>query len=160
MRLRTITLVAIFSGALAAQTGSPPANTGSKANEAARLLKTIRADAEQIHSSADNLERLTKIRDTNWQNYDQQWNAIKPAQERIDLATRRLERIQASLSPAERQALDQTKRDVEAIASATHDLWIRLGQSKIDLKAPGFNADARSLDKAARDLIKTTASAT
>ena len=64
--------------------------------------------------------------------------------------------MQASLTPAERQALDQSKRDVEAIASATHDLWIRLGQSQVDWKTPALNADARSLDKAARDLIKTT----
>jgi DNA repair exonuclease SbcCD ATPase subunit len=160
MRLRTMTLVAIFSGTLVAQTGSTLPKIGSEANDAASLLRAIRADAEQIQSSADNLERLTKIRDTNWQNYDQQWNAIKPAQERIDLAMQRLERMQASLPPAERQALDQTKRDAEAIANATHDLWIRLGQSKVDLKAPAFNADARGLDKAARDLIKTTTSAT
>jgi len=156
MRYKTITLIAIFAGALIAQTASPRPGAGSEANEAARLLKAIRADVEQIQSSADKLKRLAQVRDTNWQNYDQQWNAIKPAQERIDLATQRLERMQASLTPAERQALDQSKRDVEAIAGATHDLWIRLGQSKIDLKAPAFNADARSLGKTARDLIKTT----
>jgi DNA repair exonuclease SbcCD ATPase subunit len=156
MRYKTITLVAFFSGALIAQTASPLPGAGSEANEAARLLKAIRADVEQIQSSADKIERLAKVRDTNWQNYDQQWNTIKPAQERIDLATQRLERTQASLTPAERQALDQSKRDVEAIAGATHDLWIRLGQSKIDFKAPAFNTDARSLDEAARDLIKTT----
>ncbi len=156
MRLRTITLVAIFSGALVAQTGSPLPKIGSEANEAARLLKAMRAEAEQIQSSADKMERLAKVRDTNWQNYDRQWNNIKPVQERIDLATQRLERMKASLTPAERQALDQTKRDVEAITGATHDLWTRLGQSKIDLKPSPFNADARTLDKAARDLIKTT----
>lgn len=118
MRLRTITLVAMFSGALAAQTGSTLPKTGSEANDAARLLKAIRADAEQIQSLADNFERLTKIRDTNWQNYDQQWNAIKPAQERIDLAMQRLERMQASLPPAERQVfetrLNETQRQSPA----------------------------------------------
>ena len=67
MRYKTITLVAIFSGALIAQTASSRPGAGSEANEAVTLLKAIRADAEQIQSSADKLERLAKVRDTNWQ---------------------------------------------------------------------------------------------
>ena len=45
-RYKTITLVAIFSGALVAQTASPRPGAGSEANEAVTLLKAIRADAE------------------------------------------------------------------------------------------------------------------
>jgi hypothetical protein len=158
MGLKMFSAVAIFSGALIAQAGSVPSRTGAESNQAGRLMREIRANATQIQASASNLEKLVRTRDTKWQDYDQQWNMIKPAQERIDVAMGRLEGMQASLSPAERQALDQTKRDVQTIAGATHDLWIRLGQPKIDLKAPALNADAQRLDKAARELSKTTAS--
>jgi len=158
MRLKMLSVFAIFSGVLMAQAGSLPSKAEAKPNQAARLMKEIQANAMQIQASASHLERLAKSGDAKWQDYDQQWNLIKPAQERINLATQRLEGMQASLSPAERQALDQTERDVWAIAGATHDLWIRLGQPKVDLKTPALNADARRLDKAARELSKTTAS--
>jgi len=158
MQLRMSSVIAIFSGALIAQAGSLPSKAGAESNQAGRLLKEIKGDAEQIRASASNLDRLTKTPDAKWMDYDQQWNTFKPAQECIDLATQRLDGMKTSLSPAERQALDQVKRDVETIASATHDLWSRLGQSKVDLTLRGLSADARDLGKAARDLIKTTAS--
>ena len=158
MGLKMLSAIAIFSGALIAQAGSLPPKAGAESNQAARLMKEIKANAKQIQTSASNLEKLAKTRDAKWQDYDQQWNLIKPAQERINLAMQRLEGMQASLSPAERQTIDQTKRDVQAIAGATHDLWVRLGQPKVDLKTPALNADARRLDKAARELGKTTAS--
>lgn len=158
MGLKMLSAVAIFSGALIAQAGSLPPKAGTESSQAARLLKEIKANAMQIQTSASKLEKLAKTPDAKWQDYDQQWNLIKPAQERIDVVMRRLEAMQASLSPAERQTIDQTKRDVQAIAGATHDLWVRLGQPNVDLKTPALNADARRLDKAARELSKTAAS--
>lgn len=109
--------------------------------------------------TALNLEKLAMQADARWSDYDRQWNMIKPAQQRIDLAMERLEGTQASLSPAERQAVAQTKRDVDEIANTTQDLWIRIGQQTVDLKAPALRADARRLDKATRELIKAVNSA-
>jgi hypothetical protein len=156
MRLTTLNVVAMFAGALLAPAGWVSSKAGGESKQAGRLLTEIKADAEQIRSCARNLENLAKTPGAKWQEYDQQWNTIKPAQERIDLATQRLESMQASLAPAEQKVLAQTKRDLEEISSTTHDLWIRLGQPKLDLQA--LSADARGLDKAARELVNVTAS--
>lgn len=158
MRLRMLNVGVICFGALVAQAGTLPSKAGVESSEAGRLLKVIKANAEQIRSSSHRLENLATRADARWIDYDQEWNMIKPAQERIDRALWRLENMQASLSAPEQQALTQTKGDVAEITGATHDLWMRLGQQKVDLKRPALNADARSLDKAARDVIKSTVS--
>jgi hypothetical protein len=162
MRLKILCATTIFSLALFAQAG--PSSSKSKTEsgngpiQAEKLLKEIKANADQIRSSALTLEKLAMEANAQWSDYDRQWNIIKPAQERIDLTMQRLEGMQASLSPTERQAVAQTKKDIDEIADATHDLWMRIGQQRVDLKAPALKADARRLDKAARELIKEVAS--
>jgi hypothetical protein len=157
MKFKMLSTVAIFSGALIAQAGSLPFTAAEESNQATRLLKAIKADAEEIHSSADNIERLARNPNTSWQSYDQQWNMIKPLQERMALSMQRLEGMSASLSPAEQPALEQAKRDVDKITRTTHELWVRIDQLQ-ETKGPALNADARHLDQAARDLIKAIAS--
>jgi hypothetical protein len=157
MRLTMLSAGAICFGALIAHAGTIPIKAEAQSSEAGRLLKVIKVNAEQIRSFALNLENLAKQADAKWTDYDQQWNMIKPAQERIDRALWHLENMRASLSAPEQQTLTQTERDVAEITGATRDLWMRLGQPKVDLKKPALNADARSLDKAARDVIKATA---
>jgi hypothetical protein len=109
MRLILLSAGAICFGTLVAPAGTLPSKAGTESIEARRLLKSIKVNAEQIRSSAHNLENLAKQADAKWADYDQQWNMIKPSQERIDRAMWRLEAIQASLSAAEQQALTQTK---------------------------------------------------
>lgn len=157
MKFKMLSMVAIFSGALIAQAGSLPSKAAAASNQAAKLLNAIKADAEQIHSSADNLERLAKNPNTSWQSYDEQWNMIKPLQERMALSMQRLEGMRASLSPAEQPVLEQTRRDVDEITRATRELWVRIDQLQ-ETKGPALNAEARHLDQAAHDLIKALAS--
>jgi len=162
MRLKIVCATTIFSTALFAQAGPSPSKSktesGNESIRAGKLLKEIKVNADQIRSSALTLEKLAIETNAGWSDYDRQWNMIKPAQERIDLTMQRLERMQASLSPTERQAVAQTKKDLDAIADATHDLWMRIGQQRVDLKAPALKADARRLDKGAGELIKEVAS--
>ena len=103
MRLRMLNVGVICLGALVAQAGTLPSKAGTESNEAGRLLKMIKLNAEQIRSSARNLENLSKQVDAKWVDYDQQWNMIKPAQERIDRALWRLEN-NASLAFGSRTA--------------------------------------------------------
>jgi hypothetical protein len=163
MRFRIVSAATIFSITLFAQAGPSPSQSktesGQESIQARKLLKEIKANSDHIRSSALKLEQLSMESNAQWSDYDRQWNMIKPAQERVARAMERLEGMQASLSPAEREAVDQTKRDVNQITTATHDLWIRLGQQTVDLKAPALRADARRLDKAARELIKEAVSA-
>jgi chromosome segregation ATPase len=142
----------MFSGAVLAQPGA--ANTSTDSNTAARLVEEIHSNAAQIRACARTLESLDKSSNSAWSAYDEQWNTIKPAQERIDLAMERLESIEGSLSAADRQTVDQARQDVQRISSATHDLWMRIGQPKPDLQGTVLNSDARKLDRAARDLMR------
>lgn len=155
MQLNVLSVIGIVSGALLAQAGTAPSQAGTDSRHAERLMKEIKVNSEQIRSAAIKIEGLAKQPDAKWSDYDQQWNIIKPAQEKIALAEQRLERMQGSLSAQEQQALNQTKSDVNEITRATHDLWMKIGQPKPDLKTRPLNADARGLDKASRDLIKT-----
>ena len=127
-------------------------------NRCQRLLKEMKANARHIDSCARQIESLARTQNAQWSDYDRQWNLIKPAQERIDLETQRLERVQASLSAPEQHTLAQTRRDAKEITSATHDLWLKIGQSQVDLKPRALNADSRQLDKATGELIKATGS--
>lgn len=162
MRLKIVCATTIFSMSLFAQAGPSASKSktesGAESVQAKKLLKEIKSNADQIRSSALALEKLAMEADTHWSDYDRQWNMIKPAQERIDLTIQRLQAMQASLSPTERQAVAQTKKDMDEIADATHDLWMRIGQQRADLEAPALKADARRLDKIARQLIKEVAS--
>jgi len=162
MRLKIVCAATIFSMAFFAQAGPSPSKSktesGNEPIQAEKLLKEIKVNADQIRSSALTLEKLAMEANAQWSDYDRQWNMIKPAQERIDLTMQRLESMQPSLSPTERQAVAQTEKDLGAIADATHDLWMRIGQQRVDLKAPALKADARRLDEAARELIKEVAS--
>ena len=159
MRLTFLSVLSIFAGALAVLANTLPAKTGAPSSEAGRLMQQIKINSEQIRTSAHEIERLAKTPDAKWPDYDVQWNKIKPAQEAIDRATWHLERMQSSLSAAEQKSFTQMKRDAAEVTGATHDLWLKLGRQNVDLKTPALNADARGLDKAARELMKETAPA-
>ena len=162
MRLKIVCAATIFSMALFAQAGPSPSKSktefGNEPIQVEKLLKEIKVNADQIRSSALTLEKLAMEANAKWSDYDRQWNIIKPAQERIDLTMQHLEGMQASLSPTERQTVAETKKDINKIADATHDLWMRIGQQRVDLKAQALKSDVRRLDKAAREIIKEVAS--
>jgi len=159
MQLKTLSTLCLFSVALIAQAASSPVKSGADASNPGKLLNEMRVNAEQIRSCARNLENLSQtLQEPKWSDYDEQWNMIKPAQERINLETQRLEQMKASLSNPEQQMFGQIKRDVAEITRETNDLWKRLGRQKVDLATPALATDARHLNRAAGDLIKMTAS--
>ena len=87
-----------------------------------------------------------------WTDFDREWNAIKPTQEEIDRAAQRLEQMKSSLPAPEEQQFAMMKPRIAAIDSATHDLWLRIGQSKSDMKPAVLKADSSRLDNAVRAL--------
>ena len=117
-------------------------------------MNQIKANSRQIRACASEIQRLDRTPDAKWVDYDRQWNMIKPAQEAMELATWRLERMKDSLPAQEQQSFAQIKREVGEVTSATHDLWLKLGQPTVDLSTPKLNADARGLDRASRELVK------
>jgi hypothetical protein len=151
---------AVIAGACLAQAASQTSNIEPKPDQAGRLLNEIKVNAQQIRSAASDLEALAKNHNAKWQDYDGKWNMIKPSQERIDLATQRLEAMQASLTPAEQQALTQAKHDSGIIAAATRDLRITIGQGTSDVPVSAVSTNARRLEIAARALSRTISSTT
>ena len=142
----------ILSSALFA--APSPTKTQDLTVKAARLLKSVAADARQIHASAAAFEKLTSDSSATWKQYDRQWNEIQPAVETMRMKIARLEAIESSLSPSEKKALDQSKADYQKIAWYSRELGNLVDQVPADLKAPTFTTASREMMKDASDAAK------
>lgn len=164
MRWKYLVSVSLWFGTLAmllaqaplAQAASTSVKPSIDARMAARLLREIRVDAEQVRSAAARLDGLTKSSSVSWIDYDRQWNEIKPAQEDMEIKLGRLERIQAALSPEERKQLDQSKPMIGQIQLRTHELRVLLDKPGVQTGDSEFKTYAISLRRAASQLGRTT----
>jgi hypothetical protein len=86
---------------------------------------------------------------------EEQWNEIKPAQEDMQMKMWRLERIQANISPAERQKFDQAKPMIREIQLGTHDLRTLLDQPGVQTSNVKFKTYARGLRNNASKLERS-----
>lgn len=109
------------------------------------LFKEVKTDAQQIHSTAVQMEKLTSQPGTKWNQYDSQWNQIKPAQEALEIHLRALQAKENAMSPAARKAVDESKAEVQRIAERTHELRAMLDKPGVDLKSPKLHQYARDL---------------
>lgn len=133
---------ALLCGApLLAVTPQKPASS----NEADRYLNQVASDARAIEWHASEIERLTRDPNATWQQYDQQWNEIKPAQEQLQNRIARLDAMRNSLSDSQKQMLDKDKSAVQQIAWRTRQLLKFMDVQGADLKSPEFRSYARSL---------------
>ena len=142
-----ITLVTLI---LSSASFASPSPTKAQ-DKGARLLKSVAMDARQIQSAASGLERLTKNSDATWKQYDRQWNEIQPVVETMHMKIARLEAIGTSLSPNEKQALEQAKADYQKIAWRSRDLGKLVDMVPPDLSSQKFKIDSRDLAKEASD---------
>lgn len=122
-------------------------NSADEAKRAARLFQEMKADAQQIDTHAMQLEKLARDSSTSWAQFDQEWNEIKPAQEMLNAHMWSLDEMRASLTPAQRTALDQTKQAATVIASRTRELIKMIDQPGAQLVSPRVRSYAQSLAK-------------
>lgn len=141
-----ITLVTLIVSSASFASPSP--------TKAARLLKSVAADARQIQSSASGLEKLAANSSATWKQYDRQWNEIQPVVETMHMKIARLEAMESSLTPSEKQALAQAKSDYQKIAWRSRDLGKLVDMVPPDLSSPKFKADGRDLAKEAGDVVR------
>jgi hypothetical protein len=148
--------IALLGTAVVAQAASASAKSEDESHHAARLLRAIRSDAVQVRSAAAQLNRLTNRPSATWLDYDGQWNAIKPAVEDMQMKLARLESLQASLSPAQRQEIDQSKSMIEQIQGGTHQLRVLLDKPGVQTNNVQFKDYARRLRNEAAKLEQTS----
>lgn len=151
-----VMLGALCAAPLPAVQGKAPVassqETKSEAQSADRLLRQVKAEAQTIEMHAADLERLAKNSNTQWVEYDQQWNEIKPAQEALDRNIRRLDAMSSSLSTQQQKTLNDTKQAVQQISARTRQLFKMIEQPGANLSSSTFQADARSLAQDARSV--------
>jgi len=115
-----------------------------EADKADTLFREMNADAQQIDSHATQLAQLAKNPNTQWAEFAQEWTDIQPAQVMLEAHMWGLDEMRASLSDAQRTALDQTKRAATAISARTHGLLrlIRQRGSRLNFARVGSDAEA------------------
>jgi hypothetical protein len=115
-----------------------------EAEKADRLFREMNADAQQIDSHATQLAQLAKNPNTQWVAFAQEWTDIEPAQVMLKAHMGGLDEMRASLSDAQRTALDKTKRAAAAISARTHGLikLIRKRGSHLNFARLGSDAEA------------------
>lgn len=122
-------------------------NAADEAKRATRLFQEMKMDAQQIDAHAMQMEKLAQNPNTSWAQFDQEWNEIKPAQELLNAHMWSLDEMRASLSPAQRTALDQTKQAATMIAARTKELIKTIDQPGAKLVSPTVRSYAQSLAK-------------
>jgi hypothetical protein len=128
-----------------------------EAEKANTLFDEMNADAQQIDSHAMELAQLAEDPDTPWVRFDQEWTDIMPAQEMLETHMWGLDEMRASLSDAQRRALDQTKRAATAISARTHGLHKLIGRPGAYLNLPRLRSDAQSLAEDAETVAYVSA---
>lgn len=151
------TMTVLLSLPVLAQTAASSSPTKNESQETARLLRDVRADAMQVRSAAAQLDQLTRSAGAQWVEYDRQWNIIKPPVEDMQMKIARLETMHATISPAERQELDQSKQLIQEIQSRTHELRALLDKPGVQTNDTHFDQYARYLRSEAAKLEKITA---
>ncbi len=129
-----------------------------EAEKANALFGEMNADAQQIDSHAMELAQLAKDPGTPWVRFDQEWTDIMPAQEMLETHMWGLDEMRASLSDAQRTALDQTKRAATAISAWTHGLHKLIGRPGMHLNLARLRSDAQSLAEDAEIVAHMSAS--
>jgi hypothetical protein len=131
-----------------------PSKTQDESAKGARLLKSVARDARQIQASAAEFEKLTHDSRATWKQYDRQWNEVQPLVEIMHRKIARLEAIESSLSPTEKNALEQSKADYQKIAWYSHELGKLVDKVPAELSNPKFKTASRDLMKEAGDAAK------
>ncbi len=116
-----------------------------------QIMKGIAVEARQIESHAAQLEKLTADSSATWEQYDREWNEIQPAVETLEMKVARLERMDSSLSAAQKQALEKSKAACQKISWDSRQLGKLVDQVPPDLRNPKFKMESRNLRNEARD---------
>lgn len=128
------------------------------AEKADRLFREMNADALQIDSHATELAQLAKNPNTQRAEFVQEWTDIAPAQVMLESHMWSLDEMRASLSDAQRTALDKTKRAAAAIAARTHGLLKLIGRRGSHLNFARLGSDAEALAENAETVTHVSAS--
>jgi hypothetical protein len=147
----------LFGSAVLTQAAPPTAKVADQSKRVERLFRDIRDDAVQVRSAATRLDALTKSSNATWLDYDRQWNEIKPSVEDMQMKWAQLETMQAAISPAERNELEQSKLMIEQIQGRTHQLRILLDEPGVQTNDAKFQVYARGLRNEAGQLQRTAA---
>lgn len=125
----------------------------------ARLLNSVSADAHQIAAKASEWDKLMQDPNTTWRQYDRKWNEIQPIVETMRIKIARLEAMESSLTPAQKQALEQAKADCQKISRRSRELGNLVDQVPANLNNPKFKMGSRDLVKEASEVAKATKAA-
>lgn len=148
--------VLVFASSALLLAAPVTAKTANQSQEGLRLLHDIHVDAMQIQTAARHLESLTSTPSPKWLQFDEQWNEIKPPVEDMDIRIARLEKIQSSLSPAQRADLDQSKMLANQIRTRTRELRNLLDKPGVSTSDKMFRTYARDLTSESNKLAKTS----
>ncbi len=135
-----------------------------QAEKADKLFREMNADAQQIDSHAMQLAQLAKNPTTAWAQLVQEWTDIAPAQVMLESQMWGLDEMRASLSDAQRTALDRTKRAAAAISARTHGLRKLIGRRGSHLNLAShlnraeLGSDAQALAENAEIVTRASAS--
>lgn len=151
-----VVLGALCAAPLLATQAATPVASQPEAKSAGRLLQEVKAEAQTIEMHANRLERMAKDSDTQWAQFDQQWNEIKSAQEALQAHIWRLEAMSSSLSAQQRKALDDSKQAAQQISARTSQLFKMIDQQGANLNSSSFRADAQSLVKDAQNVARAS----
>lgn len=154
LTLITGTMLILSSTSFAAPS---PTKSRDESARATRLLNSVAADARQIETVASELDKLTKDSSATWKQYDRKWNEIQPVVEKMQIKIARLEAMESSLSPAEKQSMDQSKLALQKIAWHSAELGKLVDTVPADLNDPKFRAESWDLLKEAREIAKLDA---
>lgn len=129
-----------------------------EATRAGTLFREMNADAQQIDSHAIELAQLAKNPETQWAQFAEEWTDIEPAQLMLESHMWGLDEMRASLSDAQRTALDQTKRAAAAISARTRGLLKLIGKRGSHLNLAMLGSDADALAENAETVTHASAS--
>lgn len=157
---RSFTHITVLTFVLSSVSFAATSSTTSQdeSAKAARLLNSVAVDANQIHAAASTFEKLTANTSATWTEYDRQWNEIQPLVETMNMKIARLESMESSLSPSEKQALSQAKADLQKISWRTRELGKLVDMVPPDLSNSKFKIDSRDLVKEASDASRVAKS--
>ncbi|HEY1758829.1 MAG TPA: hypothetical protein VGG72_25880 [Bryobacteraceae bacterium] len=150
----------LLTSAVAVQAASPSTTPSSNdSQKAARLLREIKADDTAVRAGAARLDALAENSNSQWSDYDHEWNVIAPAVEDMQMKLGRLESMQSALTQAQRSELDQSKPLIAEIQSRTNAFNTLMNKPGVPTTDAKFRNDAKSIKTDADKLQKVTSAA-
>lgn len=125
-----------------------------ESQEAGKLLRSVGMEARAVLRHARQLEKLSRGSFTNWQDYDRQWNEIKPTVEQMSMHLAHLEAIRSSTLPWQQGAITRSAALIRKVEANTHKVRTYINAHPSGLSSDALKLYERSLSRDARGLAR------